>query len=161
MKKMLCLFLVMLMLPLAAVAETVELSPEDPQVLTLWHYYNGAQLQIFDQLVQTFNETVGMEKGIIIDVTMMSNAAQIGKKLLDAQNDVPGVPAMPDLFFCHNNNAEELGADNLVNWKDPRLRICSNKTVSSKRRWKRKRRKWVCLRSVRAQDFPKFSRICS
>lgn len=25
---------------------------------------------------------------------------------------------MPDLFFCHNNNAEELGADNLLNWRD-------------------------------------------
>lgn len=25
---------------------------------------------------------------------------------------------MPDLFFCHNNNAEELGAENLLNWKE-------------------------------------------
>ena len=23
---------------------------------------------------------------------------------------------MPDLFFCHNNNAQELGAENLLDW---------------------------------------------
>lgn len=26
--------------------------------------------------------------------------------------------AMPDLFICHNNNAAELGADNLLDWQE-------------------------------------------
>ena len=63
-----------------------------------------------------FNRTVGKEKGIIVNVTLMSNASQIGQKLVNAQNGVAGVPAMPDLFFCHNSNAQELGANNLLDW---------------------------------------------
>lgn len=48
----------------------------------------------------------------------MSNAAQIGKKLKDAQAGKAGSKDMPDLFFCHSGDAQSLGADNLLNWKD-------------------------------------------
>lgn len=120
MKKALSLILagLLLLLSLTGCSEKTKLDPDNPVTLTMWHVYGEQADSPMNRLIQEFNETVGLEKGIIIDVTMMSNAAQIGKKLLDAQNDVPGVPAMPDLFFCHSNNAEELGADNLVNWKD-------------------------------------------
>ena len=120
MKKALSLILagLLLLLSLTGCSQKTKLDPDNPVTLTMWHVYGEQADSPMNRLIQEFNETVGLEKGIIIDVTMMSNAAQIGKKLLDAQNDVPGVPAMPDLFFCHNNNAEELGADNLVNWKD-------------------------------------------
>ena len=47
----------------------------------------------------------------------MSSASDIGQKLLDAQKGVPGVPSMPDLFFCHVNNVKELGTENLVDWQ--------------------------------------------
>ena len=66
MKRWLCILLACMLLPLAAVAETITLSPGRPQVLTLWHYYNGVQQQTFDRLVLEFNETVGMERGIVI-----------------------------------------------------------------------------------------------
>lgn len=120
MKKALSLILagLLLLLSLTGCSQKTKLDPDNPVTLTMWHVYGEQADSPMNRLIQEFNETVGLEKGIIIDVTMMSNAAQIGKKLLDAQNDVPGVPAMPDLFFCHSNNAEELGADNLVNWKD-------------------------------------------
>lgn len=71
-----------------------------------------------NRYVEDFNRTVGKEKGIIINVTLMSNASQIGQKLVNAQKGVAGVPSMPDLFFCHNSNAQELGANNLLNWQD-------------------------------------------
>ncbi len=35
--------------------------------ITIWHYYNGVQKEGFDQLVQTFNESEGREKGIIVE----------------------------------------------------------------------------------------------
>ncbi len=71
-----------------------------------------------NRLVDAFNRTVGKEKGIIIHVSSMSSTAQIGEKLLAAQKGEAGAMDMPDLFFCHNNNAAELGADNLIDWQE-------------------------------------------
>ncbi len=71
-----------------------------------------------NRLVEEFNQTVGMKKGIIINVTGMSNASHIGKKLLDAQAGKPDAGEMPDLFFGHKSNAVEIGTENLVDWKE-------------------------------------------
>ncbi|MEG0565475.1 MAG: ABC transporter substrate-binding protein, partial [Hungatella sp.] len=32
----------------------------DPTIVTIWHYYNGAQKEAFDKRVTVFNETEGM-----------------------------------------------------------------------------------------------------
>lgn len=95
-----------------------ELDKHNPVTLTLWHVYGEQSDSPMNRLVDEFNETVGMEKGIIINVTAMSNASKIGEKLLDAQNKVPGSAEMPDLFFAHKSNALELGTDNLLDWKE-------------------------------------------
>lgn len=94
------------------------LGPEKPVTLTMWHVYGEQADSPMNRYVEDFNRTVGKEKGIIINVTLMSNASQIGQKLVNAQNGVAGVPAMPDLFFCHNSNAQELGSEKLINWQD-------------------------------------------
>lgn len=95
-----------------------ELDPKDPVSLTLWHVYGEQSDSPMNQLIEDFNVTVGAEKGIVVNVTMMSSTAQIGEKLLAAQRGDAGLPDMPDLFFCHVSNAQELGADNLLNWND-------------------------------------------
>ena len=120
MKKLLSLILVGLMFSfsLMGCSEKPLLDPDNPVTLSMWHVYGEQADSPMQRLIDEFNKTVGEENGIIINVTMMSNASQIGPKLLDAQNDVPGVPNMPDLFFCHNSNAEELGVENLVHWDD-------------------------------------------
>lgn len=41
--------------------------PKSPVVITLWHSYNAVVKMQFDKLVQEFNDTVGMNEGIIID----------------------------------------------------------------------------------------------
>ena len=114
MKKMLCLLLALLMLPLCAFAETVKLSPDDPQVLTLWHYYNGAQQQIFDQLVLTFNETVGMEKGIIIEPVSQGGVNDLTDKLMDSANRKTGSDKMPDIFAAYADTAHAVNKMGLV-----------------------------------------------
>ena len=94
------------------------LDPHKPVTLTMWHVYGEQADSPMNRYVEDFNRTVGKENGIIINVTLMSNASQIGQKLVHAQHGVAGVPAMPDLFFCHNSNAQELGAEKLLNWRD-------------------------------------------
>lgn len=92
-----------------------ELNPKDPVTLTLWHVYGEQADSPMNLLIEDFNQTIGEEKGIFIKVTNISNATQIGEKLLEAQEGNAGAQFMPDLFFCHSNNAEELGIENLIN----------------------------------------------
>ena len=121
MKKILS-FLLMLALSLCGLVacknDNTLLDPDNPVTLTMWHVYGEQADSPMNKYIEEFNRTVGKEKGIIINVTMMSNASQIGDKLVEAQADKPGAPDMPDLFFCHNNNAALLGTENLIDWKD-------------------------------------------
>lgn len=75
------------------------LNSSDPVTLTFWHVYGEQVSSPMNLLVQEFNETVGMEKGIVINVTRMSNASDIGEQLLAAQAEEPGAGSMPDLFL--------------------------------------------------------------
>lgn len=95
-----------------------KLKKDDPVTLTMWHVYGEQADSPMNRLVDEFNETVGKEKGIIIDVTMMSNAVEIGNKLLESQKGSVGAVPMPDLFSGHKGNAAELGVENLIDWKD-------------------------------------------
>lgn len=95
-----------------------ELDKNKPVTLTMWHVYGEQADSPMNRLIDEFNETVGMEKGIIINVTAMSNASKIGEKLLDAHNKTPGSAEMPDLFFAHKSNALELGTDCLLDWNE-------------------------------------------
>ena len=95
-----------------------ELDKNKPVTLTMWHVYGEQADSPMNRLIDEFNETVGVEKGIIINVTAMSNASKIGEKLLDAHNKIPCSAEMPDLFFAHKSNVLELGADCLLDWNE-------------------------------------------
>ena len=95
-----------------------ELDKNKPVTLTMWHVYGEQADSPMNRLIDEFNETAGMEKGIIINVTAMSNASKIGEKLLDSHNKIPGSAEMPDLFFAHKSNALELGTDCLLDWNE-------------------------------------------
>ena len=97
-------------------SQQTELDPQNPITLTMWHVYGEQADSPMNRLVDEFNATVGLEKGVIINVTSITNGVDVGPKLVDAQKGVAGAGEMPDLFFCHTNNAVELGTDNLIDW---------------------------------------------
>ena len=123
------LFLIIFSVTIFALSgcKSSELKKSEPVTLTMWHVYGEQAYSPMDKLVDEFNETVGYEKGIIIDVTALSNATDIGDKLLAAQEGKPGALAMPDLFFAHASNARALGAENLVDWSE----VFSEKQLSA------------------------------
>lgn len=43
-------------------AKKVNLDPDHPVSLKIWHYYNGTQQAIFDDLVDEFNATKGKDE---------------------------------------------------------------------------------------------------
>ena len=70
--------------------------------LEIWHYYNGVQKTAFDQMVQEFNETIGLEKGIIVEAFSQGNISDLTEKVVDAANKKVGrriflifLPLMP------------------------------------------------------------------
>ena len=43
-------------------AKKVNIDPDHPVSLKIWHYYNGTQQAIFDNLVDEFNATKGKDE---------------------------------------------------------------------------------------------------
>ena len=61
----------LLTLPLGCGKKQDSDAPAEPVNLTVWVYYNGDQLESFNQLVAEFNDTTGREKGIIVDLSLI------------------------------------------------------------------------------------------
>ena len=53
--------------------------PKHPVTITVWNYYNGAQMQAFEDLVEEFNETEGEKQGIYVDAYSMGNVNECAR----------------------------------------------------------------------------------
>ncbi len=118
MKKLFALFLAVSMFAAYLSGCKKNEVPKDPVTLTLWHVYGDQADSAMNRLVEEFNATVGLEEGILINVTNVASTSKIRYQLLDAQAKVPGAMEMPDIFSCHSNMVLPLGAENLVDWND-------------------------------------------
>lgn len=81
------------------------LDPDKPITVTLWHYYNGNTKEAFDTLVSEFNETVGIERGIVVDAKSQGDVTQLATAVFDAANESIGSAPMPDIFASYADNA--------------------------------------------------------
>lgn len=84
------------------------LNPEEPTVITLWHAYNAYAKAVFDQQVQVFNETVGLEKGIVVDAYGYGTSEELDEALYNSANHVIGASPMPNLFTAYPDSAYRL-----------------------------------------------------
>lgn len=87
-------------------------------MLSIWHVYGEQTDSPMNRLLTEFNDTVGKEKGVLLNVTNMTNSAVIGSQLQEAQSGIPGALDLPDLFSAHPADAEALGVEKLVDWND-------------------------------------------
>ncbi|WP_343208848.1 extracellular solute-binding protein [Anaerolentibacter hominis] len=83
------------------------LSAKEPQTITIWHYYNGVQAIAFDELVMNFNNTVGMEKGIVVNSVGQGSIDDLVSALRDSSNKVIGAADMPNIFQSYSDVASE------------------------------------------------------
>ena len=86
--------------------------------LTLWHVYGGQSDSPMNALVERFNQTVGREKGITINVTLLSNSTDIHFAIVAAAQKHPGAGELPDMFTTYPKTALAIGPEKLVDWKD-------------------------------------------
>ncbi len=95
------------------------LDPDNPVTVTIWNYYNGDQLALFEQLVEEFNSTVGTEKGVTVTSVSLGNVDTLADSLLDSVNEKAGSEDTPTLASVYSETAYILDKeDALVSFDD-------------------------------------------
>ena len=84
------------------------LNPKNPVSITLWHYYVGDNKIALETAVDTFNKSVGSEKGVVVNAVAKGSVSELEKAVTDAANGVINAEAMPDLFSCYPDKALEI-----------------------------------------------------
>nr|WP_300848650.1 extracellular solute-binding protein [uncultured Acetatifactor sp.] len=90
------------------------LDRKDPQTITIWNYYNGAQAVAFERLVDEFNNTVGAEKGILVVAESKNSVSELYQALDDAVNRKAGADDLPDIFQTYLDNAVALDEKDIL-----------------------------------------------
>ena len=81
---------------------------EEPVNLTVWTYYNGEQLDAFNALVDSFNESVGKEKNIIVESSSLGSVNDLESNVMDAAEEKVGAADMPNIFSAYADTAYKL-----------------------------------------------------
>ena len=112
---------------LAGCSKPDRLDPRQPVTLTLWHVFGSQTASPMNDKVSEFNATVGKEKGVVINVTSVSNSSDIHDALVPAARGDAGAGQLPDLFFCYPETVQTIGSDRLDGWQN----LFSNDELSS------------------------------
>ena len=92
---------------------------ETPTTITVWHVYGGQTDSPLNDLIDAFNQTVGKEQRINVQVTSVSITITIHELVLAAANGEPGAPELPDLFVSYPKTVMALPDDSiLVDYQD-------------------------------------------
>ena len=77
----------------------------EPVNLSVWTYYNGDQLESFNKLVDTFNNTVGKEKNITVESYSQGSVNDLETQVMAAAQGKVGASAMPNIFMAYADTA--------------------------------------------------------
>lgn len=87
-----------------------------PVTLTMWHVYGSQTKSPMNEMVNEFNDTVGKEHGITINVVSVTSSSAIDKAITASANGEPGAEDLPDLFTAYPRVAEIVGEEKLLAW---------------------------------------------
>lgn len=92
---------------------------KEPVTVTLWHVYGGQTESPLNDLIDEFNETVGKDKNIRVEVGSVTNTNIIHEGVLAAANQEPGASELPDMFVSYPKTVTAMSdPDILVDYKD-------------------------------------------
>lgn len=119
MKRRNCIFLLIAVLLFCVGCSGTEKPEENPTTITIWHVYGGQADSPLNDLIDQFNQTVGKEKQINVQVTSVSNTNTIHELVLSSANGEPGASELPDLFVSYPKTVMALPDDSiLVDYRD-------------------------------------------
>lgn len=84
------------------------LDKDHPVTINIWHYYNGAQQEAFNKLVMEFNETVGKEKGIVVESASQGTVFDLEANVMDAINGKARAEKVPNIFAAYGDTAYQV-----------------------------------------------------
>lgn len=91
----------------------------EPVTVTIWHVYGGETESPLNDLIDTFNDTVGHEQNIRVQVGSVTNTNTIHEAVLSSAYGDPGATALPDMFVSYPKTVLALpDADILVDYRD-------------------------------------------
>lgn len=91
----------------------------DPVTVTVWMYYNGDQLDAFNDLTEKFNDTVGKKDGITVETKSLGTAEDLEQNVLAAVNGEVGASEVPNIFSAYSDTAYTMDQkDMLVDLSD-------------------------------------------
>ena len=99
---------VLILLTACSAGEKTALNPKNPVSITLWHYYVGDNKIALETAVDSFNKSVGSEKGVVVNAVAKGSVAELEKAVTDAAKGVINAEAMPDLFSSYPDKALEI-----------------------------------------------------
>ena len=90
------------------------MSKKEVTDITVWNYYNGDQLESFNRLVSTFNETIGKAKGIRVSSSSQGTVNDLEANVMDAAEGKVGSAEMPTIFAAYADTAYKLDQMGMV-----------------------------------------------
>ena len=72
--------------------------------VTIWHSAQGANATVFEEIAQTFNDTIGKEKGIEIEAIYQGKANDV----LTSVNAASGTGNLPDIAMMDATAATDM-----------------------------------------------------
>lgn len=81
------------------------LKKSDPVTVTVWTYYNGDQLDAFNDLTEKFNDTVGKKDGITVETKSLGTAEDLEQNVLAAADGEVGASEVPNIFSAYSDTA--------------------------------------------------------
>lgn len=89
---------------------------DDPVTLTMWHVYGSQTKSPLNDAIDEFNDTVGRENGVTVNVVSVTSSSAIDRALAASANGEPGAEELPDLFTAYPRVAQIVGEDKLLDW---------------------------------------------
>lgn len=90
-------------------------APDDrPVQITMWHYYNGAQKDQLDRLVQEFNDTIGVDQKIIVETVSKGSVTELQDAVYASMDGKTGGDPLPDLCASYADTAYDLYKKDLI-----------------------------------------------
>ena len=114
MKRRNCTFLLIGVLLLCVGCSSIAKREEPPTTITVWHVYGGQADSPLNDLIDQFNQTVGKEQKINVQVTSVSNSNTIHELVLAAANGEPGASELPDIFSSYPKTVMALPDDSIL-----------------------------------------------
>ena len=92
---------------------------KEPVTVTIWHVYGGQAESLLNDMIAQFNETVGKEENIQVQVGSVTNTNTIHENVLSSAFDDPGAEELPDMFVSYPKTVLAMPDDSvLVDYRD-------------------------------------------